>query len=164
MRSTLIAAALVAVSLAGCYTPEGGWYPYSGGATTYYSYETRPVSVKLVDLRSGEVVFAMDVPAGRQLTCDFLRGKGDDPALRPDLMRYEVWPIGTTTGSLTNSLTVPSQTSRRMDVTFRDGVEFAAAPADEVIRTDTPEDRPAWWTPEGGQQPADRRGVTKYDE
>ena len=156
------AALVVPLLLTACYTPGGGWYPYSGGPKTYYSYQTRPVSIRLVDLRDDSVVFSMDVPAGKQLVYDFVPGSGDDVAQRPDLMRFEVFPIGRETGSLTNSITVPGQWDRRVDVYYREG-EMMASPVDESLRTDTPEDRPDWWSPEGGQKPRDTRGLTNYD-
>ncbi len=149
--------------LEGCYTPGGGWYPKSGGAVTFYSYETRPTTIQLIDLRTGESFFTMDLEPGKQLTFDFQKDKGDDPVLTPDLMRWQVWPIGTTTGTLTNSLTVPSADDRRVDVFYREGIEFRTAPPDRALRVDEMVDRPDWWTPEGGEMPPDTRGLTNYD-
>jgi hypothetical protein len=32
-----------------------------------------------------------------------------------------------------------------------------------MLRTDEMEERPDWWTPEGGEMPEDRRGVDNYN-
>jgi hypothetical protein len=106
----------------------------------------------------------MDVPAGKQLTLDFVPDEGDDPVYTPDLMRYQVWDIGTSSGRLRNSLTVPTASSIRIDVHYRDGIEFSTAPPNRDLRTDELEDRPGWWTPEGGELPDEAEtGMTTYD-
>jgi hypothetical protein len=49
-------------------------------------------------------------------------------------------------------------------VHYRQGVEYATAPDDRELRTDEVEDRPDWWTPEGGDLPANNRGgSSNYD-
>jgi hypothetical protein len=149
--------------LAGCHRQGGALLSYSGGSHTFYSHETRPVTITLRDLRNDEVVFRMDVPPGQQLTLQFVAGEGDDPVYTPDVMRYQLWPIGTTTGRLRNSLTVPAASSRRLDVDYREGVEYMSQPAEGELRTDQMADRPDWWTPKGGALPEDQRGTKKYD-
>jgi len=105
----------------------------------------------------------VDIPAGRHLTIDFVAGAGDDPVYSPDLMRYEVFDQGTTWGALRNSMTVPTASSRRIDVTIRQGPEYITAVPDRELRTDELADRPDWWTPEGGEMPEDEKGLANYD-
>jgi hypothetical protein len=155
--------ALILAALTGCHSPGGSVLSYTGESQTYYSYEMRPVSVELIDLRNDQVLFSMDVPGGKQLTLDFKADKGDDPVYTPDLMRYQVWDIGTKTGRLRNSITVPAASSRRLDVYYRDEVEYAQPPPDRELRTDEISDRPAWWSPQGGEMPEDEHGATNYD-
>ena len=155
---------MAVMTLAGCYTPEGGWAPYTGGASTYISTEFRPCTVTVVDARTDEPFFTIEVPPGKQLTLDFKRGRGDDPILTPDLMRYRVFPIGTIGGSLTNALSVPDAASCRVDVDFRPGPEYAPAPPDKLLRTDQLADRPEWWTPQGGPIPDPTPGTSLYDD
>jgi hypothetical protein len=161
----LAIALLLACGAAGaCHTPGGGMTPFTGGSHTFYSTELRPVTIEVVDLRNKEVVFRMDVPPGKQLTLDFRSGEGDDPVYTPDLMRYQVWDLGTSTGRLRNSLTVPAAWARRLDVSYREGPEYAPAPPDRELRTDEMEHRPDWWTPEGGELPVGNRGGSgNYD-
>jgi hypothetical protein len=156
---------LATLSLAACYSPEGGIYPYSGGPKTYYSLETRPVTLRFVDLRDESVIFEVNVPPGQQFVYDFVPDKGDNPDLRPDLMRYETFEIGKKFGSLGNSVTVPGQFSRRVDVFYTREIQFAESAEGEELRRDPSEAEanPDWWSPEGGKQPTERRGLTNYD-
>ena len=163
-RATILALGLAASALlAGCYRPQGAWMPSTGAAATYFSYEMAPKSIRIVDLRSEEVVFAMDIPPGKQLTFDFVEGEGDDPVYTPDLMRYEVFDQGTQTGKLTNAMSVPRGSDRRIDVLMRQGPEYMSAAPDRTLRTDELADRPEWWTPQGGELPDDPKGVSNYD-
>ena len=54
----------------GCHMPHGGWFRKTGGSHTYYSTEARPTTINLIDVRTGESLFAMDIPPGKQLTID----------------------------------------------------------------------------------------------
>ena len=113
----------VVLALAGCYSPGGGWFPHSGGPQTYFSTETRPTTVTIVDTRNGETIFTMEIPVGRQLSLDFDEKQGDDPTQTPDVMRYRLFEIGTQIGMLDNSIPVPNATSRRIDVHYRPAPE-----------------------------------------
>jgi hypothetical protein len=169
IRKSLPALAAVAIAAAvavtsGCHRPQGAMMPYTGGSYTYFSYQAKPKTLRLRDLRTDEIVFAMDIPTGKQLTIQFKPGDGDDPVYRPDLMLYQVMDMGTTTGKLRNAMSVPGATTRRLEVEMRDGVEFVQASPDREYRTDELQDRPAWWTPEGGEMPEDDYGLTIYDD
>jgi len=163
-RTNSVIALIVACgTLAGCHSPKGGWLPGDKSSTTYWSTETAPKSVTMIDLRTNEEVFSIDIPAGQQLTFDFVPGAGDDPVYRPDLMRYAVWELGTDTGKLRNSLTVPAAWSRRIEVTIRTGIEYMPEDSTRELRSDEMADRPDWWTPDGGELPGSRNPVTIYD-
>lgn len=145
-----------AAGLGGCYTPSGGLFPSGGGPLTYYSTETSPKTVKIIDMRSMEEVFVIDIPAGKQLVLDFDKGGGDDPVNTPDLLRYEVNDIGTTAGTLHNAMTVPNGASRRIDVYLRQAPEYAGGPPQRALRSDEVANRPDWWTPKGGPMPENK--------
>jgi len=121
---TFAFAAIGALAIAGCHSPKGGWMPFTGGSHTYASYETRPATITILDLRTMDEIFTMNVPPGKQLTLDFKDGEGDDPVYNPDLMRYEVFDLGTETGKLRNTLNVPPANARRIDVTYRQDFEY----------------------------------------
>ena len=153
---------LTLIAASGCYSPGGGLFSSTDGAHTFYSTETMQKSVTLVDLRTNEVVYHIDIPAGKQLTFDFETGEGDDPVNTPDLLRYEIMDVGTKSGKLNNSLTVPNAASRRLDVEVRQRIEVAGGSPTRALRTDEMADRPDWWTPQGGPMPDDRR-LDLYD-
>jgi hypothetical protein len=149
-----------ALSMTACQkqSPGGGVFASEYGPTTLVSTDTMPKSVSMVDTRSGEVFFAMDIPANKQLTWQFHKGEGDDAVYTPDLMRFEVKEIGDKYGKLRNAMTVPGATSRRVDVFFKQVVQYAQpSPEQAALRTDQAAERPDWWTPRGGAMPDDRR-------
>ena len=169
MRSWITAGALTGAtvlafgSLTACFSPKGGFMPSPDGAITYYSYEMRPVTVRLMDLRSNEEVFVMDVPVGKQLVIDFLEGEGHDPVFTPDLMKWEVMPMGQQTGRIHNALAVPRAQARRLEVEYRQGPEYIEAP-EVVLRSDQVLQNAEWWRPEGGPMPDKRDGGGFYDD
>ncbi len=148
---TLLLITSVTLLLVGCYNPRGAFYPYVGQAVTYWSTERKPTTITIIDTRTMEPFFTVEIPVGKQLVLDFKDGDGDDNVLTPDLMRYEVFEVGTTTGTLRNALTVPDQFSRRIDVTYRPAPEYAQVPKDQQDRVD--KNKPDWWSSEGGPKP-----------
>ncbi len=159
LRPAILAASVAAgvLTLAGCYGPRGSWYPYSGNGYTYVSTEMKPVTITVIDTRTEEPFFQLDVPAGKQLTMNFLSGKGDDPVLRPDRMVYAIWDAGTATGTLDNQLTCPPEGCRRIVYDIRNAPEWREEPPEYADRIDSHRQKPAWWTPQGGELPKTRR-------
>jgi len=163
IRMTLSATGLSGILLlAGCHGPSGAFMPYTGGSQTYTSTEMQPKNVRILDNRSGEVLFDIEIPVGKQLTLDFLSDRGDDPVYSPDLMRWQLFDIGTRIGSLRNSMSVPAGNSRKIQVDLRPGPEYVIADPRESLRVDDADDRPDWWSPRGGTRP-DVSGRRRYD-
>lgn len=163
----LAVAGVVSMSsvMGGCHATNngGGLASYSGGPQSIASTEKIQKSVRMIDLRSGEVFFAIDIPPGKKLTYDFDSGDGDHAVYTPDIMRYEVKDADDQFGKLGNAMTVPNAASRRVDVFVTQSVQYAnQSPASTALRTDTPADRPDWWTPRGGALP-DYRENQIYD-
>ena len=163
IRMTLLATGLSgAFILTGCHGPSGGLFPHTGASQTYVSTEMQPKNVQVVDNRSGEVLFEMEIPVGKQLTIDFVKDRGDDPVYTPDLLRWQLFDIGTRIGSLRSSMSIPAGTSRRIEVSMRPAPEYLAADPNDDLRVDEPDERPDWWSPRGGDRP-DVSGRTRYD-
>ncbi len=144
-------------SFGGCYRPAGSYYPGTGQGYTYISTEMKPVTITLVDTRTEQPFFKLDIPVGKQLSFNFLGGKGDDPVTRPDRLTYAIWESNTETGRLTNQLTCPPQDCVRIDYSLRKAPEWAETPPEYMHRIDAPQGAPAWWTPAGGPVPAKNR-------
>lgn len=113
----------IATCVVGCYSPAGGAFPTSGRGFVYISTPTRPVTIAVVDTRTNEPFFAMDIPPGKQLTFKFIEGTGSDARADPTKMLWEVWDAGTEFGSLSNQLICPPASCRRIDVTYRPAPE-----------------------------------------
>ena len=164
---TVATFAAAAFTLTACHSPKGGLMPHTGGSYTYYSTETQPKTVQIVDMRNDDVVFAINIPPGKQLTFDFIPGKGDDPVHTPDLMKWELLPLGTMTGKLRNAMTVPNAASRKIIVDLREGFEYARADNERLQQVEgEPENTNfGWWSPQGGPIPEDEQnaGTTMYD-
>ena len=138
----------------GCKMYSPGGNPFFNGpdsAATWESTEEFPKTITVIDTRSGEHLFVMEIPVGKQLVVDFETGSGNDPVETPDLMRWEIFDIGTGWGALNNAMTVPNRWSRRLDVAIRPASEYAPRVEDQAMRVDELGEQPDWWTPEGGE-------------
>ncbi len=90
---------------------------------TYWSEPHMPQTVELLDLRTGETLFAVDIPPRQQLVVKFVDNHSEKDAWMPDLMKWELMPRGTKRGKLDNSMPVPPSFSRRLDVAIRETPE-----------------------------------------
>lgn len=147
LRSTLLFATL---ALAGCYSPSPGLFNTSTDTFSYESTSMRPITITLIDVRTEEPFFKMDIPVGRQLSFDFEESGGDDPVQRPSKMSWAMWDAGTRFGSLSNSLSVPGKDCRRIEYTLRPAPEFAPPPTHAEMRVGDAEGKPEWATDAGG--------------
>ena len=59
------------------YAPGGNpFFNSPDSATTWESTEEFPKNITLIDTRSGEKIFVMEIPVGKQLVIDFETGTG----------------------------------------------------------------------------------------
>lgn len=150
-----VAVALLPV-LTGCGYQSGS-RGFKGSAHTYVSSEHLPATLTLVDTRTGEVVWTMDIPAGKQLVTRFSADAGTDPVDRPDRLEYAVMDAGDRYGRLRSVVSVPNAASRRWELTYRSGPEFATAGKKEYSEFES-QPTPWWWTEMDGEyqiEPAD---------
>ena len=141
--------------LSGCYAPGGGLNPVTGGAQTIQSTARAVKVFQILDTRSNEAVFSLEIPVGKQFTYQFIKDRGDDPVNRPDLMKYQLFDIGKTSGRLRNGISVPDGYSRLVTWDYVPGQYYEEPPPSERYRIDKPGDKPAWWSPKGGPIPED---------
>lgn len=124
--------ALVALG-AGCAGPGHAYRGYHDEGGTGMSQDTfvyvsrphEPKTITLIDTRSGEALWTMDVPVGSKLVIDFEADESEGVPERPDLMRWELMNDTDLLGRLDNAMPVPAATARRLDVTLRPGPETA---------------------------------------
>lgn len=148
LRGTLSAGLVVAVaSLFGCYT-EGGNH-MSMDRFTYASTSWQPKTITLVDTRTGESIWSIDVPVGQRLSMQFIEGKNKQDQYRSAVMRWDLAPGDTIFGSLKNQMAVPDKSVRRVEMKLRPAPEMPT-----VAATEPPE-----YVPEGfGGQPDMEKG------
>lgn len=161
MRTTILATVICGLFLGGCYAPDGGLMPASNGTFTYYSTTDSPKTISIIDVRTEESFFAMELPVGRQLTFKFLHGGGSDKITAPDRMQWEVYPLGTKTGRLTNQMTVPPPSARRIQVALRPAPEWPTPDERAPLLIDKDAELPGYWSPKGGKIPA---SIPVYDQ
>jgi hypothetical protein len=150
-RISTLAALVAAILLPGCYRASPTLFSSSVGTFVYESTTMRPVTITVVDIRTEEPVFRMDVPVGQQFSMNFQETGGDDPVLRPAKMTWGMWALGSNFGSLENALSVPGKHARRIEYTLRQAPEYAPQPPQSPMRAGV--QREEWETDEGG--PAD---------
>ena len=129
----------ISATVGGCQMYVPGGNPFFNGpnsAATWQSTEEFPKTVTIIDTRSGERIFVMEIPVGKKLVVDFIKDSGDNTVLTPDLMMWEVFPSSVGYGPLSNSMTVPNGWSRRIDVTLRDSSEYSNPISDRPLRVD----------------------------
>lgn len=118
-------------ALAGCYT-EGG-PQQSLDRFTYVSRPHQPKTISVVDTRSYETIWTVDIPVGQKLALQFYpnkrvkEGEAADP-LRPDVLRWQLIPESAYFGELHNEIGVPPSNSRRIEMKLRPGPEMPAPP------------------------------------
>lgn len=123
--------ALLVGVVAGCAGPGYAYRSYhdEGGTgvsedkMVYVSRPHEPKTITLMDTRTGEALWTMDVPVGRKLVIDFEEGLAGNTPDRPDLMRWELMKESDLIGRLDNAMPVPMADSRRLDMSLRAGPE-----------------------------------------
>ena len=130
-RRSLRWAAVVGLGLAasttlpGCYTPGGPHW--SADRATYESTTWSPKTVYVIDTRTGQTIWSIDVPVGRQVAVGFETGNGPNEYM-PDTMVWEVMDYDKVFGVLSNRRAAPPRHARR--------IEFELRPAPEYIEID----------------------------
>ena len=124
-------AALLPTALAACHTPGGS--KMSLDRATYISRSWTPYTVTLVDTRTEEAVWTMDVPVGEQLSIQFTTGTGPNEYL-PDEMSWGVMEAGRWVGRMPSRVPSPPRSARRVDTFLRPAPEYPGGGA----ATDTP--------------------------
>ncbi len=117
VRTVTAACAAAVLGLAGCYKPGGPGY--SDDTFTYYGLPHQPVTVTILDTRTGETVWSYEVAVGRQLTMSFIDDYAPENVMTPTKLTWQEFERGTRSGTLDNSILVPDRYSRRVDVSYR---------------------------------------------
>lgn len=134
LAALALAAAALALPLAGCYTSSDS-YPY---VSRTYS----PKTFMLIDTRTGEELWRYDLGVGNSMKIRFFPGDKDN-IIMPDEMRWEVKSGQSGKIIAKDELPCPPEGVRRIDWFERDKPEYP--------RRETPEGEPAPLPPTGEQ-------------
>lgn len=140
-RRTVCGLVAAGAMLAGACGPTGVYRPYfdegGSGASiqefTYVSYPHEPKNISVVDTRTQQVVFSMEIPVGQQLVVNFDDKSDNREKYMSGTMRWALLKAGSRYGSLSNRTAVPPAHSRRVDMEIRPGPEVAAPPQVETM-------------------------------
>lgn len=119
---------LAGALLGGCIGYDPGGNMTSQDLFTYPSTPNWPQTVRLVDHRTGEVVWTAEVPVGQQLVMRFYEETDTGNPDYTAIMRWEMMPLGTRFGELNNAIPVPDKHSRRVDTYVRQEQYVTARP------------------------------------
>ena len=114
----------LALATTGCNVYRPGGSLRSNDTFTYASTTFLPVTVSLVDSRTGETLWTSEVPVGKQLVVRFFRDQYKDNPANPDAMRWEIMDTGKWYGTLDNVIAVPAMGVRRLDTSLRAAPEY----------------------------------------
>lgn len=96
---------------------------YSADRFTYVSTSWEPKTVSLVDTRTGQTIWSVDVPVGQQLVVGFSRGTGPNE-FNSDEIVWGLMPAGKKGGTRDNRMPCPPSSVRRIDMAFRPAPEL----------------------------------------
>lgn len=113
------------LTLAGCMTHRPGGNMRSDDQFTYESTAFLPVSVTLIDTRTDEAFWSVEVPVGQKLVIQFYEGKAKQASPKtPDLLRWEMYSAKRSISTLRNAMAVPPSDLVLIDVNYREGPEY----------------------------------------
>jgi len=129
---------LLTITLGGCvFWLQPGSQGYDHSKHVWTSTDTLPKTVRLVDTRSDEVLWEIDIPADHWLVTRIKpgRAKGGDPQY-PDLMKFRIVEANRIWAHLPNKVDVPPEGARRWESIIRE--EAAAEPDPSEWSLDEP--------------------------
>lgn len=125
-------AAVVLATAAVLGSAACGYRPGSRGFTdaphTWPSTAYLPLTLSLIDTRTDEVIWTIDVPPGKWLVTRFVEGGNNLDSEWPDRLEYHVFDEGTKHGRLRSSIVVPDRSVLQWYVDYRTAPEFVDEP------------------------------------
>jgi hypothetical protein len=121
----LLLLAAPAALFSGCNSPGG--QGFSSDRFVYQSNEWQPWTVSLIDTRTGESLWSVDVPVGKQLVMGFRKGVGPNE-FKPDMMYWGISENGRNISRQSNQFPVPGAHARRIEPVLRPTPELPGTP------------------------------------
>ncbi len=112
---------VLATSL-GCYNEGGPGWSADRGALV--STPLQPKTWSVIDTRTGQTVFTIEIPVGKRFIFSFSTGGGDPANGLPDRLAWDLWEPDESFGQPKNRVNVPEPASRRTEWVFRPSPEL----------------------------------------
>ena len=128
LLATASAVSILFAASAGCAslaTMKPGGRMASLDQHTYVSDTYTPKTVRLIDTRTLEEIWSVDVPVDQKLVIKFYDNTSKGNYENPDIMRWEIFPADRWGELLDNQMPVPAKHARRIEWEIRTGPEFA---------------------------------------
>lgn len=151
-RSLALATILAGATIAGCgatrFSPEGTGF--SEDRFTYVSTSTSPKTVALVDIRTDQVLWSVDVPVGQKLTMKFESVIDGENPVFPDVMEWVVQPVRLNSWRGSQQMLVPGPEARLIEMSLRPTPEY---PGDVAAMPEAPAFEPVDIEPDADDEP-----------
>jgi len=161
-RRALAIAGLASASLLGAcesttFSPSGTGF--SNDRFTYASTSMSPKTVALVDTRTDETLWSLDVPVGQKLTIKFEEIIDGENPVYPDLMEWVVQPIQRNSWRGKQSMPVPGTEARLIEMTLRSTPEYPGQLAGMPEPPVESDEDPNPWLEDAEEPAADENGL-----
>jgi hypothetical protein len=127
-RAGLLACLAMSVAvplLGGCHGESGSFW--SDDRYTFVSRSWQPKTVTLIDTRTGEATWSVDVPVDQQVVVGFSKGTGPND-YKPDEIVWEIMPADRKAGTRDSRMPCPGPSARRLEMTLRPAPEMPGTP------------------------------------
>ncbi len=141
----LLSIAACASLLAGCNGPE---------QMSYRSTSLTPQTVTILDTVSGETLWTVDVPVGKQVDMKFLERAATAEEFGSDILQWTISPVGQPWQGAVSEVRVPPPSSRRIDVRLRESGEARQTPVVQSLKSPPGSTMPGITAPEPTAAPA----------
>ncbi len=126
----------LAALLSGCYSSfSPGGNSFSNNHFTYASDAWSPKSVELIDTRTGQTLWSVDVPVGKKITMKFERNLGQAETSFPDRMTWVVQNLKSNSWRGKQEMIVPGRDARLVELSIRPAPEY---PEEQVAMAEPP--------------------------
>ena len=119
-RSLAPALLAAGVALGGCaanFSPRSDGF--SNDRFTYESTAMSPKSVALIDVRTEQTIWSVDVPVGQKVTMRFDTVVEDTNPIYPDSMKWVIQPIKSNSWRGSQEILVPGPEARLIELSLR---------------------------------------------
>ena len=140
MTAATTVLAACALTLGACSMDATGGDTWSKDSYTYRSTPFAPKTIELVDVRTEEVIWALDIPAGWELEMSFGEDNINSDGVAASNMNWKLKPYQVRGKSQSGKFIAPPRGSRRVDMVLRESPEHPSAETGDPTVAEATED------------------------